>query len=411
MAGKTKRFISSDNKSFLLALEPTDINTKMLVRLFANSVDRTKKTNGKLTMIPSMFETEDRLILDKGEYFNKEKIETTVGLFIFNKFLIERELQESLGYVNETLTDSGVNKLTDKLSADLIVGKITVMNFANFIDNLQQLAQTLAPIICGSLTEKTMIPDKKVIAHRKKLLSENKEALENGDAIVAAKIEKELVKLQTDTIKDDPGMDLYNSGARGSVGNNLKDMIIMKGPILNPSTGKYDIITSNFTEGIQKKDIPAFANSVITASYPKAVGTATAGYFSKQIIAGMQGVVLDNKGTDCKTTRTLNVEMTEANYTDYRLRYIQEGKELKLITDDKIKNYIGKNVKMRSTQYCIGKNGICNKCAGDMYYGLHIKNAGLTTARASSTLLNLQMKKFHDTSMKVHDIDIDDMIL
>ena len=73
---------------------------------------------------------------------------------------------------------------------------------------------------------------------RSKLFSENKEALESGDIIVANKIENELIAKMLEEIKDDPGYDLYASGARGSVGNHMKNMFIMRGGVSNPNTGK-----------------------------------------------------------------------------------------------------------------------------------------------------------------------------
>jgi uridylate kinase len=60
--------------------------------------------------------------------------------------------------------------------------------------------------------------------------------------------------------------------------------------------------------------------------------------------------------------------------------------------------------------YCIGKK-LCRACAGQMYDKLQIDNIGMTAARVSSTLLNLNMKKFHDSTAKISKININELIL
>ena len=62
----------------------------------------------------SKFETTDQLTLKPSEYFVTEVTETTVGRFIYNKYLVERlELQHVLGYVNETINAKTFNKIND----------------------------------------------------------------------------------------------------------------------------------------------------------------------------------------------------------------------------------------------------------------------------------------------------------
>ena len=57
---------------------------------------------------------------------------------------------------------------------------------------------------------------------KEELFKEHKEELENGDVITAVKIENELTSMAESELKGDPGMDLYNSGARGKFANNYK---------------------------------------------------------------------------------------------------------------------------------------------------------------------------------------------
>jgi muramidase (phage lysozyme) len=142
----------------------------------------------------------------------------------------------------------------------------------------------------------------------------------------------------------------------------------------------------------------------------KAVGTKVSGYLSKQITAAMQTVVLDNKDSDCGTKGYLTMLLTPDLKNDMMYRYIIENNKLVLINDKNIESYMNREVKLRSPMYCISDK-ICNKCAGDMYYKLGLKNLGLTATRVSSSLLNLSMKKFHDSTVNTTKVDINKLIV
>ena len=204
-------------------------------------------------------------------------------------------------------------------------------------------------------------------------------------------------------LEGDPGMMLYDSGARGSFGNNYKNMCVMKGPVMNSNTGKYEVVQTSFMEGIEKKDIPTMGTSVVSGAYPKAVGTGVAGYFTKQILAAMQAVTADPNLDDCGTHGFIEVEVTSNKVEDLLFRHIIDGGKTVLLDDEIIKKYIGKKVKMYSPMLCTSGK-ICRKCLGLMFEKLGIVNVGLTSARVSSTILNLSMKKFHNTTTQIYEV-------
>lgn len=43
---------------------------------------------------------------------------------------------------------------------------------------------------------------------------------------------------------------------------------------------------------------------------------------------------------------------------------------------------------------------ICNKCAGDLYYLLNTPNIGTATPQLASSVKNIMMKAFHDSTEK-----------
>lgn len=394
--------LTAELKQRLLNLKPEDITFTVLTDLFGTKLHRlpNRKMEKKTLMEPS-----DEFILNANESFNKTKITTTAGRFIYNKLIIERDFAEVLGYINETVDGKYLGKIEDILSKALLTDKITPDQMRHYLDRTQWLSKQLHTVICGSFTMETLKPNKKVIQRRDQLLKEHRAEIENGDVIASVKIEKELLKLADETLGKDHGLDLYKSGARGSFGNNYKNISVMKGSVYSPTSGKFDIVTSNFMEGIKKEDIPVHGNSVITAAYPKAIGTATSGYFSKQIIAALQAVVLDEPGTDCGTKGVLKFTIRPSMKNDFLYRYMKEGSKLILLDETNIDKYLNREIQLRSPQYCIGEK-LCSKCAGELYEKLKIKNIGLTASRASSTLLNLSMKKFHNTSASIYELDV-----
>ena len=395
-------------KKYLLSLNPDDITFSLLVNLFS---DTSEMKDGKMIVKPSRMEPYWECSLEKGEYFNKTKIErTTAGQIIYNKIIVERELQEILGYINYPISGGALKDLEERLAVALKEDKITVETFAKYLDRAQWLGMQFHPVLTTSFTMNTLKPNKKVVETRSKLLKQYKDELERHEVSASVKIEKELLSVAEKELKGDPGLLLYESGAKGSFGNNFKNISVMKGPMYNPAKGHFDTIESNFMEGIKKTELSNYGTAIITGAYPKAIGTGTSGYFSKQILATLQSVVLDEKGTDCHSKATVPIKLTESMRKDFIDRYIVENGKLVILNEENYSKYVGRTVNLRTRMFCVNDK-VCNVCAGDSYYKLGITNIGLTGSRVASTLLNMSMKKFHDATTKMSEIDLDDMII
>jgi len=257
--------ISQKDKEYLLNLKPEDITFELLIELFGDTVK--KDINKKINIIKSRFKTWDEFDLKPSEYFNKDKVRTNIGLFIYNKYIIERSLVNILGYINETIDKKVLLKIEDKLSKALLNDKIDTNIMVKYLNDIQWLAQQFHIVISGSYTMKLFKPNPKVIDMKKKLIKENKDKLKQGDIITAVKIEKELIKLAEEELKYDTGYELYKSGARGTFSNNYKNTNIMKGPVYNPSTGEFDFVENCLMEGITKEDLAVYGNAIITGAY------------------------------------------------------------------------------------------------------------------------------------------------
>lgn len=415
---RKSRVITDAEKQKLLALKPDDISYTLAQELFGVHARKVKKTvmiNGKPKVKEEVVQEEpkmipqDRFNLKKGEYFNKEDIETTVGLFIFNKLLIERDLQDIVGYVNHTLRSGDLDDITDKITKAMANEPSTKLE-KRYKDDLEWLGMRWHALLCSSFTPKTFKPIPTVTAERDKLYDENREAVERGDAITVNKIESALIAKAKKELEGDPGLMLYDSGARGSFANNYKNMCITKGVVYNPITGKNDVVEKGFMEGIDKKSLASIGNSIVAGAYPKAIGTAVSGYYTKQLYAALQASSIDPNLMDCGAKTGVPVVITDKNKKDFQERYVIDHGKLVFLDDETIKKYIGKEVEVRSIMTCT-KDKYCKVCAGRYWEKVDLVNIGLTTTKVTGTMTNLSMKKFHDTSIKIAVVDINDITI
>lgn len=248
------------DKEYLLSLTPKDITFELFVELIGK---RAKRENGKIKIQEPRMKMYAEFDLNPNEYFNKTKVTTTVGEFLVNKFLVEEHFQDVLGYINEPINGGKLKQIESTLANALLTDKIDTLTFATYLNKMQWVSLQLHTVVCGSFTMNTLKPSPKVIKERERLIKENRKAIESGDAIVGAQIENQLIDIAKKELAGDHGLDLYNSGARGSFGNNYKNIAVMRGPTPNPGTGGFDISQSNFMEGIKKDELHIFGNSIV----------------------------------------------------------------------------------------------------------------------------------------------------
>jgi hypothetical protein len=150
--------------------------------------------------------------------------------------------------------------------------------------------------------------------------------------------------------------------------------------------------------GINKEDIPAFANSVVAGAYPSAVGTAEAGAMAKVVLATLQSIELDpDLSSDCGTKSTIPITITESNKAYVLYRNIIDNNKMIMTDLSNINNYVGKTVRMYSPQCCLNDK-ICAKCAGKVFYNLGVTRIGLLSSQITQKMLNIKLKSKHDLS-------------
>lgn len=193
---------------------------------------------------------------------------TTLGRILYSKIIVEGcGLEKIIGFVNEPITD-GKNKKIEKLIANALKeDNISIDNMYKYVDTRDWLGLQLHAVICTSFSPRSLMKPKEVDDLHKELLKKYKKELDNNDEKVSEIIEKELIAKTKEVLKGDVGMDLYLSGARGSIENNYKNINLTRGAVKNLQTGGYDVIKGSLMDGLNKQDIASHSNSILMGAF------------------------------------------------------------------------------------------------------------------------------------------------
>lgn len=395
------RALTEEETKEILQYTPNNIDESTFLKYFATTVKKPKK-----------FRPYDTMIIPKNCVFNDKPIESTVGRYLFNLFMLEYDLIKLIGYQNYEMA-GGISKMTSQVDRLLLENKITGERYVEFL-NKQDFLYALSKFLAPSLTLNILKPTPKASALKNELLKKHEKEIKENNYLVMGDIEKKVLAQAKEEIKDIPDFDIYASGAGGGMGkafnNAFKNMTYFRGTIRNlADENSYYISTHSLLEGIPPEEMDKYADITVQASYGRAVGTRQGGYEYKKIASALQGLVAGEKGSDCGTKlyKELLVDKDISKMILYR--YIIEGDKLVLLTPDNINSYIGKKIKLRTPLYCKA-NHFCNKCMGELYYLMNLQNVGLTASRVGTALLNESLKAFHDLTLKIVNINVFDYI-
>lgn len=410
----TTNMIPPDKRDFLLKLKKEDVTVSLITKMFANRTSINRDPKATFNTKKPEYDTRWNLHLNKGEYINHEAVDTTVGIFLFNKLLVEGGIDKVIpnGYFNEIVNKKKFNKFINYIASGIKNEVIEISpTVENFLRDYEFWAMKLTTVFSASYTEKMIRPSESLKKIKAEMLGNAPKDAGINDMV---NTRTKLLKVAADETKGDPGRAIFDSGARGSFENDFGNMFVAIGPIEDPATGKFDFVKSNYVTGISKEDIVANGNAIVNAEYPKAVGTAKGGYQGKQFNAVYQTAVLGEPGSDCGTNGGLMYTLTKDNLDLFIDQYIVDTNgKLILITGDLDSKYLNHPVKLRSPMYCLHiKEGdcICSKCAGERYYKLGIRSIGLTSTSLTGQIVNKNMKLRHNLTIEMNDIDLDKLI-
>ncbi len=399
---KSKRITSPKDIEYLVNIKEKDITTSFIMDTFGEFETGQRFRPYDIIEIPAnSYGPEGKK--------NKKPFVTTVGIWIFNKYFIEEDLFDMFKYINKTVDKKMYGKLNNEISVAVLEDRLPLETMKRFNMKTQKCMPYIS-ILAPNYTDKMLTCTEVINKKKKELYKKYEEQIKKGDEIAASKMEKELLDFAIEYMGDDPSMDMFISGARGSIGNNFKNMFVMKGVIKDPDPNakqKYNVAMSNYIDGISPDEYALFANSLAAGPYARAKKTENGGYREKLFLRAFQHLTLDPPGSDCGTKRYIEVILTESNINEWMYSYIIDGSKLVELTSQNKSKYIGKKVKVRFSALCESKTGICNKCMGNLYYRLNKTNVGTSLTQIPSVQKNIAMKSFHDSTQSLYDMDLE----
>lgn len=391
---------------YLVKLTEEDITTSLIMELFGDFGDHQWFNPYDILTVPEG--TYGGKLPNGKEKKNKAPFTTTIGRLIFNKYFIEcePELLQFIGYVNDNVGKKSYGKLFDSLGYAVLEDEISIDTYKRFCKKSQKFMPYVS-ILAPNHSMNMLTITKQINKRKAELIKQNQEAFDNGDVYVVDQVSKELLAYAKELMKDDPAMDMFLSGAGGSFENNFKNMFIMRGSVQDPDPRKsYNIITSNYVDGVTQDEYSKLANTLAAGPYSRSKKTELGGYWEKLFLQSLQHVILQEPGSDCGTKRHIELKVTDKNIGSIMYCYVinNDGSLTEINSKNKDK-FIGKKVKLRFSSMCEAKDGICNVCAGNLFYRLGIRNIGAATPQIPSKLKVLSMKLFHDDQLNFTEMD------
>ena len=354
------------------------------------------------------YHTYDTIVIPPNSYGpdghkNSNSFTTTLGIWVFNKAFIETKLFDIFGYINENIGKKTIENIMNTLSSKVLEDKIPVNYLKEFINECNKFMPYVI-VLSPAYSAKMLTCTKQIETKKKELLKKYVKEMETNPEHTITVIEKELIEFAMEYLKDDESMDIWRSGALGDIGNNFKNMYIMKGLVKDPDPNKgYNVITSSYMDGVKAKDYSNLANTLAAGPYARSKKTELGGYWEKLLLVAFQHLTIAED--DCHTKRTIKVYLTEKNASRYKYNYIVDHGRLVELTSDVMPKYYNTWVNMRFSALCESKKGICNVCMGNLFKRLGIVNVGCAAPQVASVLKNISMKSFHDSQVKTTKID------
>ena len=428
------RDITKEETKELLELKPEDLTTKKLQYLFGANLSRTnfnelskvnpedknydeiiEKVNAETK---PKFQTDDRMIIPVGLFYNTSEIHTTVGRYIYNMYAVPKKdpmnYMKIFGYTNVALNKKALEKIEKNFATYILdlVGneKIEALKqYTEWMDRTEYLSDAICVYIAPSLDNYTTLPMPEIMKKRDELFEKYKDKIVEGDSTVINNIEDELTDMAFEKLEKDadPAFDIFKSGTYKPMV--YKKQSIMGGAAIDPVTGKINVIKNNYIHGMTPEEFTLASSQTVAGGYSRGIKTADYGYLTKKLTNALHDSVVDYSIEDCGTKLTLDIVIPENIKVMFYYRYIVENGKLIEITPKNIDKYVGKLVHLRSPMFCKSDH-ICAHCAGTLFKKVDINNIGILASVASGNLLNSALAVFHDSTVHLKRINFDDYI-
>lgn len=361
-----------------------------------------------------MFYRKDLITLPPGTINvlpSQGSIETTIGNSLANAIMFFFPFETRIPFFNggkggkiDKIDPGAVTKMVTALVLDdeEAQGKdpmsyISIAQLQVWMQAVSWMAG-LATIVAASTSEKSIRVAPEVLKRRDELYTEFKDQL--GNPAIQSRIEEELVKMDKESLRNDPSYDFYYQSKHWA--NTRKKQLVTTG-IVSTISGEPPFLAKPLVEGIDAEKIPEYSDAIRHASYSRGHLTALGGELVKYIFRVTQNIKITEP--DCGSIYGITDTILPGAEGMYIGRYVIENKKLIPVTSENVGKYIGREVVWRSPAYCktIGGN-YCEICMGKDLS--RTPNAvHIAASQPGSVMMNASMKAMHGKALKTVRFD------
>lgn len=363
-----------------------------------------------------LFAVKDRIQIDPSWMESvAEPMDVPFGNFLYNAICIYPSFKDKVPFIKgQTSVQDLERKVAPILQDTPLPGKPREKQFiycdewVKYLDSREHL-KSIAHLLNQSATVKTITKSPDFEAFKRKLEKEYAGQLE--DPVKLVEFEKKLQEFDNEWLKGDPADKTFLTGKVRNVARKKMHISIGAEPGFEKKSTVIPITESldNGWPTDPDKHVSVI-NGIRFGSLSRGKETIKGGVTAKYLLrAGNNFSISDG---DCGSKNGLAVHYDQGNYRRLigRSIVLNASGEHKLVpTEDDAKNYIGKDVILRSPAYCrVGGDKICRVCAGE---GIAINPTGVSIAltEMSSIVMNDFMKQMHDTTIKTEKLNIDEI--
>lgn len=340
-------------------------------------------------------------ILPGGTLANQpDDIETCIGNALVNYAWFALPFGNTFPYRNTRWNTGDLhNVIADAATRKLI----TPAQMDVYTDALYHLGH-FTELCVPSVTSASLTPHPEVLALRDKLLKQYAKELKEGDATVMANIEQQLIDLDKELCKNDPGLGFLDVNKK-SFNIQRKRMYGTGGMIEDFSQpGKFKFIETSIIEEMRRENLQAHINDIRVGSISRALETAEGGVVSKFLMRMFQNARISER--DCGSKRGIVLtNPTRSLLKIYQLRHAIVGNALVRVDDESIPKLLAMpQVILRSPKYCHAHDGYCGVCMGDLFINLEQDALTMAAVAIGSSFVLGKLKKMHGTAVSTIDL-------
>lgn len=338
------------------------------------------------------------------------KLSTTRGQLLFNLISLVGPFGIKIDYQNGKIDINKISKIiadrlhdTPEEGVERDPNLLYVDEYKQFVNSLFYLTN-FTQLAVWALTEKLITPPPDIDKVRAELLKKYGNDL--SYPVVLSNFEQELLKLDSEYLKDDPGGQFFQSGGKS---RNIvrKRLFLTYGaePGLVEEGRTRRPVVQSLRDGWVAKDMPALIDALRAGSYNRGKRTALGGELTKWLFRASTGIEMTDE--DCHTRMGQIVKITDQNYKHYAGKYYISTKGVQLIPNvEMAKSLVGQTLTIRSPLFChASANNYCPICLGT---GIAKNKDGISLAIAEigSMFLLMKMKQMHGKALTTAQIDI-----